>query len=196
MKKEIKKSFKKVIGFLVLLSDLSFVGTVQASVSGEFKGQTAVPIPNIDGENYLTNVQKSIVGLTHNNILSIFSTASLVPVTADSRQAVVCLQNIPKGIYRAHSHNPNASGIVTSASDLAAFSPMFSLNVTNKFLLNVNQNINGEQKIITYIAQIIAKHGDGTADGDTICYARYLQIGANDSKVNSVTVSSPSSSGS
>jgi hypothetical protein len=92
-------------------------------------------------------------------------------------QGVVCLQKLSNGgIYRSHSNNRNARGPVSSKSDLDAFTPLFDLKAGGKFVLNVAANADGTGDIISYIGQVVAKDGDGKAGGDTLCFARYLQV--------------------
>lgn len=134
------------------------------------------PVTNPEGEAYLDGVQKAVTGFTHREVISAFTAASQVPVApAGAKQASVCVQKVANGMYRSHSNNPDARGIVTNQGDLAAFGPLFQLQPKQKFLLNVTANVDGTGDIVTYIGVIFAKDGDGAASGDTVCFARYLQ---------------------
>lgn len=137
----------------------------------------ATPVTNPEGEKYLDDVQKAVANQTHRELLSKFTEAGKVPVGAGVMHATVCIQKLASGgIYRSHSNNPDARGIVTNQGDLAAFGPLFQLLPKQKFLLNVSANLDGTGDISTYIGVIVGKDGDGSAAADTVCFARYLQI--------------------
>jgi hypothetical protein len=134
------------------------------------------------GENFLTAVQNAITGLSHRNSVSLFTAASSVP-TPSPDCAVVCIQKTGQGLYRSHSQNPNARGYIHAHGDLQAFLPLFQIQPGHKFMLNMPNNLDGTGNILSYIGLIILKDGDGTIDGDVVCYARYFEPVQNVSSV-------------
>lgn len=163
------------------------------SASAPAAPAVATPVTNPGGDSYLENTQKAVASFSHREILSGFTAASAVPLSSPkAKEASVCVQKlIGEKLYRTHSHNAAARGVVTSAGDLAAFGPLFSLNPKQKFLLNVPKNLDGTGEIVTYIGQVLLKDGTGNIVGDTICFARYLQVAP---EVAAASVSAASSS--
>jgi hypothetical protein len=162
--------------FLITASLFNATNVSATAADASQPVQQAAPVTNAPGEAYLDSILKAIAGLTHREILSVFTASMGVPVVPDgAKHATVCVQKVANGMFRSHSNNPQGRGIVTNAGDLAAFGPIFELRHRNKFILNVSKNVDGSGGIVSYLGQVIAKDGDGSAMGDTVCFARYLQ---------------------
>lgn len=126
-----------------------------------------------DGPSYLKAIKNATKRFGHDESLAAFAAAALVPVKPDADYAVVCIQKTRNGLFRIHSQNPAALGILTGKVDQVAFKALFKLNKWATFDYNVPANADGTGNITTYYGQIFLKHGDGTVHGDTICFARY-----------------------
>ncbi len=137
---------------------------------------TVTAITSAKGDAYLEAVMKAVNAMTRRDSLSAFTASSLVNTDPADGYASVCIQKLATGMYRSHSTNPAASGVVSGAGELAAFGPLFQLNTNNKFILNVSTNPDGTGEIKSFIGQIFLKDGDGTSTSDVVCFARYPQI--------------------
>ncbi len=126
-----------------------------------------------DGPSYLKAIKESTKSFAHGESLAAFAASALVPVKPDADYASVCIQKTLNGLFRIHSQNPAALGILTGKVDRVAFKALFKLNKWATFDYNVPANADGTGNITTYYGQIFLKHGDGTAHGDVICFARY-----------------------
>jgi hypothetical protein len=135
--------------------------------------QTIYNTEPTDGPTYLKNVMLATESFGHNEDLAAFASAALIPTKPDSDYAAVCLQKTEKGVFRVHSQNPAALGLVTSQTDITAFSSLFKLEKGATFNYNLPANIDGSGAPITYYGQLFLKHGDGKASGDVVCFARY-----------------------
>ena len=139
-------------------------------------GQNGSNIFNVqapDGPTYLANVMLATQGFSHNEALAAFAAAALIPVNPHNDFATVCMQKTASGIFRVHSQNPAALGIVTNQTDITAFNELFSLGKKSTFNYNVPTNVDGSGPILTYFGQLFLKSGDGSAYGDVVCFARY-----------------------
>lgn len=126
-----------------------------------------------DGPTFLEKVIIVTKNFTHAESLAAFAATALLPANPDADFASVCMQRTNKGIFRIHSQNPAAIGIVNSTVDLTAYNSLFTLSRGDTFNYNIPLNINGTGQTVTYYGQIFLKHGDGSALGDVICFARY-----------------------
>ncbi|MBA4249159.1 MAG: hypothetical protein C0432_00350 [Candidatus Puniceispirillum sp.] len=126
-----------------------------------------------DGETYLETVRGKVKDYNHNESLSLFSESSTVAAPAGVKASTVCAQKVPAGFYLADALDPKQNGMV-SVSRSALYLPMFQLNHGAKFILNVPEQTDGTGKIQNYIGLVLLRHGDGSADGDIICFSQYL----------------------
>lgn len=133
-----------------------------------------------DGPTYLKNVLEATKAFNHNEILAAFASAALIPTKPEADFAAVCFQYTTKGLFRVHSQNPAALGLVTNKMDLDAFEALKKLNVGDTFDYNVavtdNTTSSNTTTNITYKGQVFLKHGadtNNTTSGDAICFARY-----------------------
>ncbi len=138
---------------------------------------TPAPAPAITanpGLDYVNNVitQLGTTLIPDYNILATVIAAYVVPTDPNVDAATVCLEQTSNGrIYRLHSKNPAANGLVTNPSDLAVFNwNFFSLNKGDPVNFSVSSDIsNPASPAISYIGKVVAKNGNA------ICFARYLK---------------------
>ncbi len=90
-------------------------------------------------------------------------------ITPSPSGAVVCIQNTPQGLYRTHSTNPAATGIVTLKQDIDAFTSLIGKPRGNSFTLNIPANADGTGAITPFIGNVIYSGKDG------FCIARYIK---------------------
>jgi hypothetical protein len=109
----------------------------------------------------------------HNEPLAAFSVASMIPVNPADDFASVCMQKTTHGIFRVHSKNPEAIGVVKGETEQTAFDALFKLEIKDTFNFNVPYGNNATSGVTTYFGQLFLKHGDGSVVGDTVCFARY-----------------------
>jgi hypothetical protein len=91
--------------------------------------------------------------------------ASITPSTTG---AVVCIQSTPQGLYRMHSTNPSAVGIVTLQQDIAAFTSLIGKQRGVQFTLSLPANADGTGPKTAFIGRVIYSGSDG------YCIARYV----------------------
>lgn len=130
-------------------------------------------VESTDGPSYLKAIKEATQPFGHDESLAAFAAAALIPVKPDADYAAVCIQKTRNGLFRIHSQNPAALGILTGRVDKVAFKALFKLNKWATFDYNVPANADGTGNITTYYGQVFLKHGDGTVHGDVICFARY-----------------------
>lgn len=128
-----------------------------------------------NGDSYLMAVMKATASLKHNEVLAAFTVAALVPTKSESDYAVVCLQNISGKIFRSHSQNPSAIGILTSPVDIQSFNALIKLERGTTFNYSVPSSTAGNEPAMQYKGQIFLKNGDGQVSADCVCFARYHQ---------------------
>jgi hypothetical protein len=147
--------------------------TVTPTGTGSTTVQTPAIVPN-PGLDYVNNVvtQLGTALIPDYNILATVIAAYVVPTDPNVDAATVCLEQTSNGrIYRLHSKNPAANGIVTNPSDLAAFNwNFFSLNKGDPVNFSVSSDVsNPASPAISYTGKVVAKNGNA------ICFARYLK---------------------
>lgn len=130
-------------------------------------------LESLDGPTFLANVMKVTKLYRHNEMIAAYSTAAMLPVSPTVDYAVVCFQRTRKGIFKVNSRNPAFQGMMTSKADLDAYFQLFKLNKGSTFNYNIPINADGSGNVYTFYGQVFLKHGDGLANGDTICFARY-----------------------
>ncbi|MBA4249745.1 MAG: hypothetical protein C0432_03135 [Candidatus Puniceispirillum sp.] len=141
--------------------------------TGNLQQSSIYTVETTDGPSYLKAIKESTKRFGHDESLAAFAASALVPVKPDADYASVCIQKTRHGLFRIHSQNPAALGILTGKVDRVAFKALFKLNKWATFDYNVPANADGTGNITTYYGQIFLKHGDGTVHGDVICFARY-----------------------
>lgn len=146
--------------------------SLTASVNAFQKGTVKTQV-KADGERYNSAVFNHVAPFSHKDAVSAFASSIGVPVQSGEDQAIVCIQKTSKGYYRSHSTSPGARGIVVSEMDLNALRPLFKLSKKKRFVLSVPAQEDGKGEYLNYIGQIILISGDGSANGDVVCYARY-----------------------
>lgn len=138
-----------------------------------FQKETVKTQVKPEGEKYNSSVFNHVAPFSHQEAVSAFVAASSHPIQAGEDQGIVCIQKTSKGFFRSHSTSPGARGIVTSEMDLNALRPLFKLTKKKRFVLSVPAQEDGKGEYLNYIGQIILISGDGSANGDVVCYARY-----------------------
>lgn len=155
-------------------SSTSSSGSTSTTQSSQGTSPTNIFGQNIqDGPTFLQSVLSVTQSFSHNEAMAAFASASMLPIHPSADFATECLMNTTKGVYRIHSLNPKAVGIITNPVDLAAYNVLFTLNRGATFNYNVPSNADGSGSVLNYKGQVFLKHGDGTASGDMICFARY-----------------------
>ncbi len=130
-------------------------------------------LESLDGPAFLANVMRVTKPYRHNEMIAAYSTAAMLPVSPTVDYAVVCFQRTRKGVFKVNSRNPAFQGMMRSQADLDAYFQLFKLNKGSTFNYNIPMNADGSGNVYTFYGQVFLKHGDGLANGDTICFARY-----------------------
>lgn len=131
----------------------------------------AVPNPGLDYVNTVV-AQLGSALIPDYNFLAAVITAYTVPTNPNVNAATVCLEQTSNGrIYRLHSKNSAANGLVTNPSDLAVFNwNFFSLNKGDPVNFTVSSDVsNPASPPASYTGKVVAKNGNA------ICFARYLK---------------------
>ncbi len=160
---------------IILFSAATYAPILFCSVMYNAIASTAQTIPA--GDAYNTAVMDGTGQFSRDQKDLAFSAASLIPAPPSPRAASVCISKKGKDLFRDHSSNPSARGVVTSPMDIDAFNKLFQAKVSrgSKFVLNVPKDIAGDlsKGMNSYNGIVFLANGDGTTTGDYFCFARY-----------------------